>query len=98
MAARSSHDFACVALLLKQENPRIILSIRHEIKPSESLAEALDYRERDDQLVGIAYAFLQINSSADVRVLTHDTGPMASAKMVDMAFIAIPDEWLVSPE
>lgn len=62
------------------------------------IADQLDYRERDDQLVGIAYAFRSENSRNDVRVLTHDTGPMASAKMVGMDLIAVPDEWLLAPE
>jgi hypothetical protein len=74
------------------------LSIRQDLKATPSLADRLDYGERDDQLIGIADAFLQENPHADVRVLTHDTGPMASAKMVGIAFIEIPDDWLLPPE
>ncbi len=84
--------------VLRQNQPTVTLSIRHEIQPDASLAERLDYRERDDQLVGIACQFLRENSDLDVRVLTHDTGPMAAAKMVGMTFIPIPDEWLLPPE
>jgi hypothetical protein len=84
--------------LINQATPVVNLSIRHEIKPSALLVDRLDYEQPDDELVGIAYAFRQENPDADVRVLTHDTGPMASAEMVKMAFIPIPDQWVLPPE
>lgn len=31
-------------------------------------------------------------------MLTDDTGPMASARMVGVPFVAIPDDWLLTPE
>jgi hypothetical protein len=84
--------------IVKKGKPLVRLLVKQELKPSAGLGEQLDYQERDDQLVGTAHAFLQLNDGADVRVLTHDTGPMASAKMIGVAFTPIPDEWLIPPE
>jgi hypothetical protein len=41
---------------------------------------------------------VQQNHDADARVLTHDTGPMASAQMVGAAIAPVPEEWLLPPE
>jgi hypothetical protein len=82
----------------KDGKPLVRLFIRQELKRSTVLSAQLDYQERDDQLVGIAHAFAQENPGLDVRLLTHDTGPMASAKMVGVPVAAIFDEWLVPPE
>jgi PIN domain-containing protein len=84
--------------IIKEQNPIVRLSIRQELRPIASLADRLNYDERDDQLVGIAYGFRQDTAGADVRVLTHDIGPMASAQMVGLPFIPIPDDWLLAPE
>ncbi|MGB7100292.1 MAG: PIN domain-containing protein [Xanthobacteraceae bacterium] len=84
--------------VIEREKPLVTLSIRHEIRPSDEIVDRLDYRERDDQLIGIAYAFRGANPGADVRVLTNDTGPMASARMLGMEYIAVPNEWLLAPE
>ncbi len=84
--------------VIEREKPLVTLSIRHEIRPSDEIADRLDYRERDDQLIGIAYAFRRTNPDADVRVLTNDTGPMASARMLGMESIAVPNEWLLAPK
>lgn len=56
------------------------------------------YNERDDQLVGIAAQFSKDHPENTVFILTHDIGPMASAKMVGVKFNKIPDEWLLAPE
>jgi PIN domain len=84
--------------VIREVGPCVKLFIRQDLKPSPELADRLSYEERDDQLVGITHAFAQRNPGADVRVLTHDTGPMASARMIGVAFVAIPDDWLLPPE
>jgi hypothetical protein len=68
------------------------------LRPSPELAEVLDYDRTDDQLVGTAHAFVQQNPGAVVRVLTHDTGPMASAQMVGISIVPVSDDWLLPPE
>ena len=78
--------------------PLVKLFIVPELKPNPELSDRLDYQRPDDCLVGTAHAFSQNNPGADVRILTHDTGPMASARMVYLPVAPIPDEWLLPPE
>lgn len=78
--------------------PRVNICHRQDLKRDESLADDLCYDERDDQLVGIAALFAKNNPDDEVRILTHDTGPMASAQMVGVEFHEIPDSWLLPPE
>ena len=84
--------------LIKATSPTVKLFIRTELRPNPSLSGHLDYQHNDDQLVGIAHRFAEDNPGAEIRVLTHDTGPMASAKMVGVTVAPIPDEWLLPPE
>jgi len=85
-------------LLVKPTGPTVKLLLDPRLRPSEELAGDLDYSLTDDQLVGLVHAFAKQNEGADARVLTHDTGPMATAKMVGVAFVPVPDEWLLPPE
>jgi PIN domain len=84
--------------VVRNTGPAVKVVVRTELRPDKSLEERLDYSEPDDRLVGIAYAFAQQNSGADVRILTYDTGPLASAKTVGVSAELIPDDWLLSPE
>lgn len=83
---------------VRNAKPIVRLYLRQDIKPDESLSDRLMYNERDDQLVGIAAKFSKDHPENTVFILTHDIGPMASAKMVGVKFNKIPDEWLLAPE
>nr|WP_281351011.1 PIN domain-containing protein [Budvicia diplopodorum] len=83
---------------VRNAKPIVRLYLRQDIKPDESLSDRLMYSERDDQLVGITAQFSKDRPDSPVILLTHDTGPMASAKMVGVNFRTIPDEWLLAPE
>jgi hypothetical protein len=72
--------------------------IRQEIKPSDQQGTVLDYSHADDQLVGIICAFRERAPDEDARLLTHDTGPMASARAVGVTIAAVPDDWLLPSE
>jgi integrase len=84
-------------LVIRPTNPVVKLFIDASLRPTEGLGD-LDYGRRDDQLVGCVHAFAQLRPGVDVRLLTHDTGPMASARMVGVAFTPVPDDWLLPPE
>lgn len=83
---------------IRGSKPRVSIYHRQDLKRDETLADDLCYEERDDQLVGIAALFAKNNPDDEVRVLTHDTGPMASAQMVGVGFYEIPASWLLPPE
>jgi PIN domain len=84
--------------LVRPSGPTVKLFLDPRLRPSEELADVLDYSLTDDRLVGLVHAFAKQNEGADARVLTHDTGPMATARMVGVAFSPVPDGWLLPPE
>lgn len=84
--------------IVRQANPCVKVMLMVDLRPAPTHADRLNYEEPDDQLVGIVHAFRQGNPGADARVLTHDTGPMASARMVGVPVFPIPDVWLRPPE
>ena len=83
--------------VVRENGPTVKLYLRPDLKPHDALSNRLDYSEPDDCLVGIAYGFAQ-QEGVETRVLTHDTGPLASAKMVGLPAVEIPDDWLLPPE
>ncbi|TRC77691.1 hypothetical protein FJV83_28790 [Mesorhizobium sp. WSM4307] len=85
-------------IVLRERNPKILLSLQVGLKPNAALATTLDYDEADDTLVGITSGFATNNLELDVGVLTHDGGVMASAVTAGVAHYAIPETWLAPPE
>lgn len=53
--------------VIRQAGPRVMLFVRADIKPSESVAGTLNYAEPDDRLVGVVHSFASENPTA-----THD--------------------------
>lgn len=84
--------------LIQEAKPQIKLLVDPTYQPTSVLRDQLDYSEIDDQIVGCAYTFKACNPESDVRLLTHDTGPMASAQMCSLPFAEIPDDWILPPE
>lgn len=95
---RRALDLPNERLQVRERSPAVFLQLRQDLKPDPALSERLDYGERDDQLVGIAAAFVRDNPDGSVQVLTHDAGPMFSAKNVGVPYVAIPDAWLLAAE
>lgn len=83
---------------VKSAKPIVRLFLRPELKRDETLKDQLCYDERDDQLIGIAKLFSKKNQDCDVKVLTYDTGPMATAQLVGLSFVEIPESWLLAAE
>jgi hypothetical protein len=77
------------------EHPLVHINLSHNLRRDESLAAELDYAERDDQLVGIAKMFQKEHPQREVRLLTDDTGPMASAQAVGLKFLEVPQDWFL---
>ena len=84
--------------LVHASSPRVFLSIEPHHTYSQSLAGQLNYQERDDQLVGTVFKFMQHNQTSDVRLLTHDTTPLFVAQGLKLTADMIPDDWLLPPE
>lgn len=84
--------------VVRDEGPCVKLLIEVHHAPDPTLADRLDYDERDEELIGIISMFKQQHPDADVRLLTDDGTPMATAKSLGIAVAEIPDSWLVLPE
>ena len=83
---------------LVNDDPPVKIFIESSSLPDEELSNTLDYGKPDDEVVGCCSQYWRKNPCLDVRLLTHDTGPMMSAKTVGLPFIPINDDWLIPPE
>jgi hypothetical protein len=67
--------------------------------PARELApDDLDLSRPDDAFVATAHLYRQANPDLDVRVVSADTGPRASARALGVALVRLPDEWELPPE
>ena len=85
-------------MVIRDAGPCVKLYIKPEYNPDFDLAERLDYGERDDEIIGTISTFKKQNPDADVRLLTDDGTPMATARSLQIAVAEIPEAWLLPPE
>ena len=78
--------------------PTVKLVLEASLPPNPDLKDRLDYDKPDDAIVGCSHNFQQENQNEDVRLLTHDGGPMITASSLNLAFVPIDDTWLLKPE
>lgn len=83
---------------VREKDPVVTLGVDGMIRPDPSLGDKLDYNKPDDQLVGIVHAFACANPEESAYLLTHDTGPLVTARALRVRFTPVPDEWLLPPE
>ena len=84
--------------VVREANPSVKLCLAGSGMPSSALADVLDYTQADDAIVGHVYEYRAQHPERDVRLLTHDSGAMMTARAHDVPFIPIPDSWLLDPE
>ena len=84
--------------VVRGSNPRVVLSVEPQHAYSRDLEERLNYHERDDQLVGTVYEVSRGHPDSDVRLLTHDTTPLYTARGLGLTADVISDDWLLPPE
>ena len=85
-------------IVVREADPRVKLLLAELGKPAAELMDVLDYTNADDELVGYTWEYQKQYESREVRLLTHDSGPMMTAKTIDLPFIPIPESWLLPPE
>ena len=76
-------------------SPTVKLFIGPSNQPDPTLSDHLNYDAIDDRIVGCIHSYRAENPDSDVRLITHDSGPMATAWTLSIPFIPIPDVWLV---
>ena len=84
--------------VVRDAGPRVVLSVEPQHSYSRNLENRLDYQERDDQLVGALHEFARRHEGSDVRLLTHDTTPLFTARGLGLTADIIPESWLLPPE
>ena len=84
--------------LIHDVEPRVKLFLESPSRPDPELADSLDYSRPDDEIIGCLSRFVKDNPGFDVRLLTHDTGPLMTARGLGLSVAPIGDEWLISPE
>lgn len=84
--------------LVREAGPQVRLYLQGPSLPSKDLKDKLDYDKTDDEIIGCLYKYKQENPDADARLLTHDAGPMMTAKHLEIPFVSIKDEWVLPPE
>ena len=85
-------------VVVREADPQVKLLLAGPGKPAPELSDTLDYSQPDDAVVGHLYEYRQKNRERDARLFTHDSGPMMTARALDLPFIPIPDTWLLAPE
>lgn len=85
-------------LLIRDSQPKVMLLIDLTCFPDKKLDGQLDYSKADDEIVGSLHSFSKMHPAADVRLLTHDSGPIATALLLSLQPALVPDDWLLPPE
>lgn len=84
--------------LIREGTPQVKLFLESLSRPSPKLADRLDYGKSDDEIVGCLYRFRQEHPDKDARLLSHDTGPILTAKDLNLPFIPVKEAWILPPE
>lgn len=84
--------------LIHDGEPQVKLFLESPSRPDPALSDSLDYSRPDDEIIGCMSRFAKENPGLDVRLLTHDTGPMLTARGHDLSVSPIRDDWLLPPE
>lgn len=79
-------------------SPTVNLFVEPSHQPDPTLSDRLNYADIDDRIVGCIYSYRTTNPDLDVRLVTHDSGPMATARMLAIPFVPVPDAWIRAPE
>ena len=90
----SSLDYQVV----NEGKPIVKIFLQAALLPSPELQYRLDYNKPDDEIIGCLHRFQDDNPGKDIRLLTHDGGPMMAAKSVGVSFVPIDDDWVLAPE
>ncbi len=84
--------------LIRKSGPKVKLFLEPLIRPCSELSDRLDYSKPDDEIVGCLFTYVKQHPEAAVRLLTHDSGPMMTARGLGLSFISVKEDWILPPE
>jgi len=82
-------------LEIVSENANVLLGFIPILDPSRAKPASLDLSKPDDCFVEEALALQNAQPAYKVAILSHDMGPLRTAKHVGVSSILIPDQWLL---
>lgn len=85
-------------LIIKDSNPRVEVSFSESISSKNPRPDILDLNQNDDQIISEALLYKEKYPKFDVVLLTDDTHIKVTAKICDLPFNDVPDDWLLPPE
>jgi len=91
-------DEEFVEISSKKKGVLVILQSGDALRASPDIEDQLDYSTADDKLVGTIYKYKLDNPEHSILFLSHDTGPLMTAKRHNVPYRRVPDEWLLTPE
>lgn len=83
---------------INNANLKVIIKFPPPVNKADLESIGLDLSRADDRIIAETLLYKRGNPSDDVALLTHDTGPMLTAKRIGLPFLEIPDSWLLPPE
>ncbi|MBW2005491.1 MAG: hypothetical protein JRI72_12990 [Deltaproteobacteria bacterium] len=84
--------------IIKESGPSVVVSFSPTPESNIKMAENLDLLKPDDRIINDALSFRVANPEIKVRLLTHDTNPLLTAKSCGLDYTVIPEHWLLHPE
>lgn len=91
-------DVQTVPLSTEGKSPSVIMISNQELRPDPALQGDLDYAQVDDAIVGIVASFRKSHVGAEVALLSHDNGPLMSARRIGVPLYRVPLDWLLPAE
>ena len=84
--------------VIRASGPHVEVGFAPPISLKENPSPFLDLSRTDDRIIAEAICYRDQHPEEDVALLTHDTQPMVTSKYCGLAFIMVPDTWLLPPE
>ena len=78
--------------------PGVYIELPEQTALRSDLYPLLDKDIADDMIVLEVLSFKSRYPERDIRLVTHDTGPMLTARRNGLAFLDVPSDWLLPPE
>ena len=85
-------------LVIQEDIPRVLLKLMPSSGIDPDLAPELDRKINDNVIILGMLQFCRENAEADVRLFTHDTGPMVTARSRRLQYLPIPDTWVLNEQ
>jgi hypothetical protein len=85
-------------LVISEKPIEVSLCLKSHIYRGGELPCDLELTGPDDAIIADAIAYARLHPEDNISILTHDTGPLLTAKTCGVPYHIIPEDWLLPPE